>query len=284
MSRKRNWVFTINNYTVDDISACDKIKCGYIIYGREVGENGTPHLQGYIEFENGKSMTSVVKLLGGRCHVEARRGSASQASEYCKKDGNFTERGEISKQGERSDLTELATLVKDRGVEGVVEEMPEMIIRYAKGIEKLAELYLKPRTTKPRVVWLWGKSGVGKSRTAFSVESQETCYSWNQTKWWNGYHQQSRLVIDDFSHDTNNDAEFRYLLKLLDRYPMQVETKGGMVQLNSQEIYITCEFPPDHFYDPDTNKYNQLVRRIDEIHEMTFDEDDVIAIYDDDGF
>lgn len=284
MSRKRNYVFTINNYTAEDLTACEKVECSYIVYGKEVGTEGTPHLQGYIEFENGKSMKSIVKLLGGRCHVEARKGNAKQASTYCKKDGDFTERGEISCQGSRSDLDELAEIVKTKGVEAVVEEMPAMIIKYAKGIERLAELSLKPRSTKPRVVWLWGNAGVGKSKVAFDAEGK-SIYSWNQTKWWNGYRQQSRLVIDDMHHNSESDSEFRYLLKILDRYPMQVETKGGMVHLNSEEIYITCEFPPDHFYDLGTNKYNQLVRRIDEIHELTFDDTDAeFDVYDEAGF
>lgn len=267
MSRKRNWVFTINNYTEQDIEACDKVNCTYIVYGKEIGAEGTPHLQGYVEFENAKTLKSVVKNLGGRCHVEARKGTAKQAAVYCKKDGDFQERGEITNQGARTDLDEIAELVKARGVEGVVEEMPSAIIKYAKGIERLSELIQVPRSTKPKVVWLWGKSGVGKSRIAFDANRQ-SIYSWNQTKWWNGYRQQSRLVIDDFTHNTENDAEFRYLLKLLDRYPMQVETKGGMVHLNSAEIYITCEFPPSHFYDEGTNKLNQLLRRIDEVCEI----------------
>ena len=70
MSRARAWCFTINNYTIEEINACDEIECNYIIYGDEIGDTGTPHLQGYIEFENAKTLTSVRKSLGGRAHVE----------------------------------------------------------------------------------------------------------------------------------------------------------------------------------------------------------------------
>lgn len=266
MSRTRNWVFTINNFSDVEQEACQKLECSYIVVGTEVGASGTPHLQGYVEFANAKTMTAVKKLLGGRAHLEPRKGTPLQASDYCKKDGMFTERGNLSQQGKRSDLHEVADLVRERGIEGVIDEVPHMFIKYAKGIERLNELYMKPRTEKPKVVWLWGQSGVGKTREAFNVPEDMTVYSWNQTKWWNGYAQQFRIVIDDFTFD-GSDSSFRYLLKLLDRYHLKVETKGGMVEINSPEIYITSEFPPNNWF-KEGNSLNQVLRRLDEVTEV----------------
>ena len=156
--------------------------------------------------------------------------------------------------------------MRERGIEGVIDEVPHMFIKYAKGIERLNELYMKPRTEKPKVVWLWGQSGVGKTREAFNVPEDMTVYSWNQTKWWNGYAQQFRIVIDDFTFD-GSDSSFRYLLKLLDRYHLKVETKGGMVEINSPEIYITSEFPPNNWF-KEGNSLNQVLRRLDEVTEV----------------
>ena len=85
MSRTRNWVFTINNFSDVEQEACQKLECSYIVVGTEVGASGTPHLQGYVEFANAKTMTAVKKLLGGRAHLEPRKGTPLQASDYCKK-------------------------------------------------------------------------------------------------------------------------------------------------------------------------------------------------------
>ncbi|AUM61960.1 Rep [uncultured virus] len=269
MSRARAWCFTINNWTEAEKALCDTIECNYIVYGHEVGEEGTPHLQGYIELKDAKSRNAIKKLLGDRGHFEARKGTPKGASDYCKKsDPNFVERGMMGQQGKRTDLQEIADLVINGGMINVMQHRPDAIIKYPKGLEKLVELTMTERKTKPKVVWVWGDAGVGKTRLA--VEGAESHYVWSGTKWWNGYSQQQRIIMDDFTHDTTDENRFRYLLRILDRYTCQVETKGGMIHLNSPEIYITCDKHPETvFSDPgkmdNQNRLRQMLRRIDEI-------------------
>lgn len=266
MSRYRNWCFTINHPTNDEIELCDTIKCDYIVFGYEVGAEGTPHLQGYIELPHAKTQRSVKKSLGGRCHVENRKGTAIQASGYCKEDGLFIERGKLSEQGKRTDLENLADIVKTKGVKGIIEERPDAFIKYGRNIERLAELLMVPRTEKPNVTWIWGLTGTGKTRSATNLPEGKEYYMWNQSKWWNGYRQQHRIIIDDFTFD-GTQLSFRYLLRLLDRYAIQVETKGGMLYINSPEIFITCEFPPSHWFE-EGNQLDQVLRRINTIEEL----------------
>lgn len=92
-TRSRKWCYTLNNYTPDDeasIQAWTGVRAS--IYGREVGENGTPHLQGAVCFENKKSFNQVRALLE-RAHWEKVRSRGSEAWDYCKKDGNVWEFG-----------------------------------------------------------------------------------------------------------------------------------------------------------------------------------------------
>ena len=56
MSAAKNWCFTINNYSSADEIKLDTMLTltghfNYIIYGREIGESNTPHLQGYVQFK-----------------------------------------------------------------------------------------------------------------------------------------------------------------------------------------------------------------------------------------
>jgi len=108
--RGSRWVFTINNplaadiTQVADLGVVDGTK--YLVVGREIGEQGTPHLQGFVIFRNARFFGAVRTILP-RAHLELARGSSKQASDYCKKDGDFDEYGSLGKQGERTDLTAL---------------------------------------------------------------------------------------------------------------------------------------------------------------------------------
>lgn len=108
MSRGKNWCFTLNNYTSDDYERLTRLvqndECVYIVFGKEVGESGTPHLQGFIAFSKRVYMTDVKKRISRTAHFELAR-LVPESIEYCKKDGDVFEAGVIPVgQGKRSDI------------------------------------------------------------------------------------------------------------------------------------------------------------------------------------
>lgn len=114
MSRAKNWCFTLNNYTQADVDRLANLgtSAAYVVFGREVGENGTPHLQGFIAFDERKRLQQVKAVIGGNPHVEVAR-NIPAAIQYCKKDGDFEEVGELpGGQGRRSDLDSFKEAVK----------------------------------------------------------------------------------------------------------------------------------------------------------------------------
>ncbi len=64
----------------------------YIVIGKEVGENGTPHLQGFVQMKVRKRTNPMKEIIGQRAHLEKRRGKPEQAADYCKKDGNWQQK------------------------------------------------------------------------------------------------------------------------------------------------------------------------------------------------
>ena len=67
MSRSRGYCFTINNPTGWDEADIEGLSTAaeYYVYGRETGEEGTPHLQGYVRFKNAISFMRIKQLLLG---------------------------------------------------------------------------------------------------------------------------------------------------------------------------------------------------------------------------
>lgn len=107
MAYARRWCFTYNNY---DDSVIERLKdfelmVVYLIYGKEVGENGTPHLQGFFILKEKSRMNRIKSAIGDTVHLESSKGSAKQASDYCRKEGVVYEFGVLPNgQGKRNDI------------------------------------------------------------------------------------------------------------------------------------------------------------------------------------
>ena len=138
----KRWVFTHNNYSAEDetriqaLFQSDDVKYG--VYGREVGESGTRHLQGFIVFIGNKRFNAVRRLFP-RAHIEQALGTSQQARDYCKKDGDFFEAGTFpGASGNRTDLDALFrwgdefTEAHGRGPTSpeVARAQPEAYLRY----------------------------------------------------------------------------------------------------------------------------------------------------------
>lgn len=264
--RLRNFCFTINNYTEETLNAVLEYghnNASYCVIGKETGEKGTPHLQGYIELTNQKHFSTIKKEKAWTtAHIEKRKGTANQAAEYCKKEKDFQEIGTISKMGERTDINKVYELAKEGTTfETFLDSTPNL--QNIRIFEIAKSVYQKERRFKPEVYWLWGATGTGKTRYVVEKET-DLWISGKNLRWWEGYDNQEATLFDDFRKDF---CTFHELLRILDRYPYTVEVKGGSRKLNSKRMYITSCYPPEEMYNT-REDVNQLIRRCTEIIEL----------------
>jgi len=272
--RTRAICFTLNNPTDDErhdlFNALESLAYGikFTGCGREIGEEGTPHLQGFICFGNAKTFSAIHSIPGLlRAHFEVMKGSVDSNITYCSKEGEYVEFGVKPAQGKRTDLDEVVALIKDgKRIRDVVDSCPTQFIKFNKGIEKLIALQVQPRNAKTKVLWYWGPTGTGKSKLAFEKAYEASSYYVKDplNRWWDGYEQQEVVIIDDYRRDFST---FAALLRLLDRYPMSVEMKGATTQFNSSLIIITSPKSPSETWETRTEEeLGQLLRRVDEVH------------------
>jgi hypothetical protein len=111
----KRWCFTVN-YSNEAI-ACfhDAADRAYVIIGREVGENGTPHMQGYITFFKPKRL-GACKHIHPTAHWEIARGSTEQNISYCSKEGDFHELGDRPKVGPRAIIEAVDMIVAGESI------------------------------------------------------------------------------------------------------------------------------------------------------------------------
>jgi len=120
--RSRGFCYTLNNYTDQDYQILSQYKPSTVTYhvvGKETGDSGTPHLQGYIHFTDSKRQSTLINefntlLTHKRTHFEPARGSAEQNMIYCTKQGESVQLGTPPKQGKRTDILSIHAAVKKK--------------------------------------------------------------------------------------------------------------------------------------------------------------------------
>lgn len=245
--------------------------CTYCVYQHEVGEQGTHHFQGYAEF-SGKHRFAHYKAMPGleTAHLEVRRGSASQAANYCMKeegrlDGPY-EWGEMKEQGKRSDLEAIRRkLDENKPMKRIAEDHFSSWCRYNKSFDLYKEIKQQPRDWAMELIVIIGPTGTGKSRRAHEMAG-ESVYNKPPGKWWDRYNGEHTVVFDEFY---GHSYPYTQLLQLCDRYPFMVESKGSSKQFVSRRIIFTSNQDPKDWYNNERThqgpwEQNPLNRRIRE--------------------
>lgn len=268
MSNTKYWCFTLNNWTEQEdaqFRTWIPANCSYGIFQQEIGENGTPHLQGYIILNERQRIQWLKNRLSRRMHLEPARGTPQENRAYCSKEGGqrLFEHGDCPEatQGRRSDLEPVVSAIKaKRPLDEVASEFPEQWVKFHKGLESLASRIDGRRDFKTEVHWYHGPTGTGKSRQAFE-ENPDAYLKMPTNKWWDGYDGHKTVIIDDYRRDM---CTFSELLRLFDRYPHMVEIKGGSRQFLAEKIVVTTPKSPASTWEGRTDEdIAQLRRRID---------------------
>lgn len=288
--RMRNACITINNWRDSDIENIKKLNPQYAIMSVEVGASGTPHLQGYMEFVNQPSFSTVCDALQQRAHVEPRKGSVMQAINYCKKGNQSHEEwkeqgtkgptygegleialeiGSLKKQGNRGDIEDVVDDIALGATQAeIARDHPVQYIKFAKGIDAYFNARDAPRDMYAdlEVICYFGPTGTGKTFTAVTENPGAHVQSATMGQWWNGYTGQDTIIFDEFR---GSDYPFKMLLKLTDRYPLKVQVKGGHREYKPTKVIFTGPVHPVMWYTSlNTDQEGamaQLARRITKV-------------------
>lgn len=265
MSRSRSFVFTCNNWKEEDEARVSMLGAQYHVYGKEVGESGTPHLQGYVYFKSQRSLKSIQKKLPG-FHVEPRRGTHDQAREYCIKDGDYVEVGDPPEKNGGSSMIERAKRnrrLRDEDLNELVDS-GELCLSQVSQIKK-ARLILaneKPKFTAEGVrgVWIHGPPGTGKTHYA-RTHYGEAFYIKPQNKWFDGYQGEKVIVLDDL--DKGGACLGHYMKIWADKWACTGEVKGGTVPLQHEKFVVTSNYTPEQLWEEDDEMLKAIERRFE---------------------
>jgi len=253
------------------------------------GLTGHLHIQGYVELVSRMRMESVKEHIfhTSRVHLEMRRASAEEASDYCKKTEDegkgcrvagesCNEWGNISqsKKGCREDLLSCLKDIDD-GVEPAMLRRThlEVTAKYSRWVnectmDQLTAEYAYSERRTLKVTVFWGESDAGKTHRARAECKEEfgdlaELFPLPLTTpiWYDCYHRHQGILLDDYGDDWVSAMPWTTLLKLLDIWPMRLNVKVGQKWLAATHIWITSNQHPRDWYPNKRKHYNTLARR-----------------------
>lgn len=256
--------FTKNNPTGElDFEVIGAV---FACYQKEVGSGGTPHFQGILKFKFQKSVARVRTLMPG-CHIEIMKGSIEDGIHYCTKPVEGCECKHCKDcpaalsspiffgerpvgQGKRCDLDEVKAMI-DSG-KSEVEIANSAFGTWCRNYRAFSRYRVltghSNRDFQTQCLVYWGPTGTGKSRHAQELGGSSQYWlpppEANGSVWWDGYDGQETVVIDEFYGWIRRDI----LQRILDRYPYQVQTKGGAVPFVAKRVIITSNQDPTRWY------------------------------------
>jgi len=273
--RVRGFSLTLNNPAPQEktkaynMELFARTKAKYLVYGEEVGKQGTPHLQMAIVFHNPRTWSALVKQLGSRYHIEKAK-DIFKLIEYCKKDGKVTEMGTAPvppKDKGQMEKDRWAQILSNaqQGKMHLVDEKIQVL--QCRQLDYVHARFIRGQQLEPVNVlhnyWFVGDTGTGKSLTARSIlggfENRAKVYDKiSSNKWWDGYADQDYVVIDDMG--ANSEFMGNHLKRWADHYPFPIEVKGSYMQARPKIMIVTSNYFPEECF-PQQEDYLPLQRR-----------------------
>lgn len=262
--------------------------CIYWCMADEVGEQGTPHTHVYMAFQNAVMFSTVHQRFYG-AHIESAKGSHRENRDYIRKEGKwqddakhetsvpgtFEESGELPpEENKRQKQSEaILTMLKDGASDAEILRTYPSSMNHMPYIEAARQILYEEAYCNVfrqlRIEYIWGKTGVGKTRGIMEEFGYENVFRvTNYAHPFDGYAGQDVLLFDEF----RSSLPIADMLKYLDGYPLMLPCRFRDRVACYTKVYVVSNIPMEKQYpniqieEPET--WNAFLRRFDSVTEL----------------
>lgn len=269
----------------------------YFCLADEIAETGTPHTHIYVIFRS-RVRWSTIKRHFPTAHIEIAKGTVKSNVEYIQKSGKWedTKKAETKVPGS---FEEWGTRPRQKGKNVDMEELYNMVFSgysnaeilatnhdYILHIDKidkirmtiLADRYKGHRRLDLKVIYIFGKTGTGKTRYVLDTHGDENVYKISDYKHpFDLYCYQPVMCFEEY----RSQLPIADMLQYLDIYPIDLPARYSNRFMCAENIYILSNEPLEEQYGnvqverPET--WAAFLRRITEV--WIFGEDGKIKKY-----
>lgn len=296
--QSRQYFLTINNplprFSHDKIKEIASLKFktfAFLAMADEIGEQGTPHTHILLCFESAVRCSTVKKQFP-TAHIDFSKGSITDVLNYIQKQGKWadTEKAETSvpnsyeelgnrppdNKGKNRLYSELYKMVtEERLTNAEIIQINTDYIAHLDTMDRirvtfLQDLFSGTRRLDLEVIYVFGVTGAGKSRSILDEYGDGNCYrvtDYNHP--FDGYCIQDVLIFEEF----RSSLEISDMLNYLDVYPLQLPARYCQKQACYTKVFITTNLPLQDQYKEvqgaNSESWKAFLRRIKKIREYT---------------
>lgn len=234
-----NWIMTWNNYP-DDVfeQLSNKLAplCDKYIFGKEVGAQGTPHIQGAFKLKKKMRQGSIYKLFNCEFFLDKMKGRWNDQV-YCAKDGNFICDKPIRKK------PSIITY--------------DMLRQNQKDIADKFKDYENPIFGR-KIYWYWESDGNwGKSilckylvdcEDAFIVQGKNNDILFGIAEYVKANGNSPKIVVLDVPRCNNNHVSYQAIESIKNGLFYSNKYESGMCRFDSPHILVFSNQEPDYEY------------------------------------
>lgn len=230
-NRSRGWCFTLNNFNEVEYNIL-KLKISLYsqwIIAKEVGELGTPHLQGYFYSKNQVAFSSL-KNINNRIHWERAKGKPLDNLNYCMKEGLFETNMEIP-----------------------YVEKPNIISELKVWQQKIVDIIRNDEPDDRKIYWYYDEEG-GKGKSALckylahhNLASVYRSGKASDIKAMILLDKKCRDFCIDLSRSNENFVSYTVMEEIKDGFIISTKYEGGKLLMTTPHLFIFANFMPKEF-------------------------------------
>ena len=250
----------------------------------EIGEQGTPHTHLYLYSPNAILFSTLQQRFMG-AHIEAAKGSHRENRDYIRKEGRwlddakhetnlpetFEESGALPIERDMRELvsSEILSLIQSGSSNAEILVQYPSAMNRLQHVEAARQTLLEDRYSNQwrdlEVTYLWGKTGVGKTRSIMEKYGYSRVYRvTNYDHPFDDYKGQDVILFEEF----RSSLPIQDMLKYLDGYPLMLPCRYNNKAACFTKVYLVSNIPLSAQYpnvqvsEPET--YRAFCRRINQ--------------------
>lgn len=236
--RSRIWFFTFNNYTKEDTTQLEKYftdKDTQYVFQEEIGENGTEHLQGCVQFRNAVGIYWQDDL-NTRIHWEKGR-NWKNSVKYCSK--RESRNGKV--------YTNIEGLEIRKTIKDPLYDVP--LYRWQAEVVK----HLDTEPNRRTVIWLWDEKGnTGKSTLCLhlALTRKAIVVSGNKKDIFYAIKKADEkrdidVVLVDIPRSEFNKVSYSAIEGIKNGIISSTKYESETIFINTPHVIVFCNYEPD---------------------------------------